>query len=85
MTLLELKNISYRVGEKRILDRLNLKIKTGEIHFIVGVNGTGKTTLASIIMGLEEYKFHGRIMLNGKDITKLSITERAGLGITLAW
>ena len=83
--LLELKKLNYRVRKKKILEDINLKVRRGEIHSIVGVNGTGKTTLASIIMGISDYKpTSGKIIFNGKDITKLSITERAKLGITLA-
>ena len=83
---LELKDIRYSVEGKEILKGVNLKIKESEIHSIIGVNGTGKTTLAAILMGLEGYKLkRGKIVFNKKDITNLSITERAKLGITLAW
>lgn len=85
-TLLELKNIHYSVEEKEILKGINLKTKSGEIVSIIGVNGTGKTTLAAVIMGLNGYKpDKGSIIFNGRDITNLSTTERAKLGITLAW
>jgi len=84
--LLRLKNLNYRVREKEILKGLDLKVRKNEIHSIVGVNGTGKTTLASIIMGISDYKpTSGKIIFDGKDITNFSITERAKLGITLAW
>ena len=55
------------------------------VIMFVGINGTGKTTLTAVIMGLEGYKPKGRILFNGRDITNLSTTERARLGITLAW
>ncbi len=84
--MLELKDIHYNAGEKEILRGINLVIGEGEIHSIIGVNGTGKTTLAAIIMGLNGYSpDKGRIIFNGKNIIDLSITERAKLGITLAW
>lgn len=84
--LLEIKDVNYKVGDKKILRGVNLKIRNDEIHSIVGVNGTGKTTLASMIMGISDYKpTSGRIIFDGKDITKFSVTERAKLGITLAW
>ena len=84
--LLELKNISYAVDGKKILQGINLEINVGEIHSIIGVNGTGKTTLASIIMGLEGYKpNHGKIIFNKQDVTNLPITKRAEKGISLAW
>ena len=84
--LLELKNISYSVDKKQILKGIDLEIKKSEIHSIIGVNGTGKTTLGGLIMGLEGYRpKKGKIIFDGKDITNLSTTERAKLGITLAW
>ncbi len=84
--MLELENIFYEIGNKYILEGVNLKIPSGIIHSIIGVNGTGKTTLAGLIMGLEGYKPRkGKIIFNGIDITEYSVTERAKLGITLAW
>ena len=84
--MLLLKNITLIRGNRRILDELNLSVKPAEIHSILGVNGTGKSTLAYAIMGLPEYKIQsGKILFNGKDIAALNMTERAKLGITLAW
>ena len=84
--MLVLKNIFYSVDNKDILEGLNLTVPDGEIYSIIGVNGTGKTTLAGIIMGLEGYKPNkGSIIFNGYNITDYSVTERAKLGITLAW
>lgn len=84
--MLEVKDVHYVAGEKEILKGVSLSIGAGEIRSIVGVNGTGKSTLAAIIMGLEGYKpMKGKIFFEGKDITDLSISERAKLGITLAW
>lgn len=85
-TIFEVKNIYYHAGKTEILKGVNLKIGKNEMRAIIGVNGTGKTTLAAIIMGLEGYKpTEGRVFFNSIDITNLSITERAKLGITLAW
>ncbi len=84
--MLELKNICYGIEGKDILKGINFVVGGGEIRSVIGVNGTGKTTLAAIIMGLDGYKpARGKIFFEGKDITNLSITERARLGITLAW
>ena len=84
--MLILKDVTLQKGKRKILDRLNLTIKSGEIHSILGMNGTGKTTLAYAIMGLPDYQIQsGQILFDDQDITKLSITERARLGITLAW
>lgn len=84
--ILEIKNLSLRLGEKNILDDVTLDIWRGHIHAIVGPNGAGKSTLASVIMGLEGYRhIKGDILFEGKSIKNLSIDERARLGITLAW
>ncbi len=84
--ILEARGLTYRIGKKDILNGLDLTIKKGEIHVIMGVNGTGKTTLASVVMGLGGYQpASGQLLFDGEDITTLSITERAKLGIMLAW
>jgi len=84
--MLELRDVHYGTGDKKILKGIDLVIGESRIQSIIGVNGTGKTTLAAIIMGLNGYRPHrGRIFFEGRDITDLSITERAKLGITLAW
>ena len=81
--MLELKNISYRIEDKVILDNVNLNI---EDHFvaITGPNGSGKSTLAKVIAGIIT-PTSGRIILDGEDITALSITERANKGISYAF
>jgi len=85
-SLFEAVDLLYEISGKRILDGLSLSVASGEIHAIMGVNGTGKTTLASLIMGLEGYRpTSGKLLFEGKDITGSSITERGRLGIALAW
>jgi Fe-S cluster assembly ATP-binding protein len=84
--VLEIKNLHARVPEKEILKGVNLTIKTGEVHAIMGPNGTGKSTLSSIIMGNPKYEItEGEILFNGKDIKTLPVDERARLGIFLAY
>ncbi len=84
--ILEIKNLQFKVGNKEIFKDLNLFIRKGEIRSIIGVNGTGKTTLAAMIMGLEGYRpSNGNIFFDGNEITNFSVTKRAKLGITLAW
>ena len=84
--MLELRNIHYSIGGKEILKGIDLRVEKGRIHSIIGVNGTGKTTLAAIVMGLNGYRPNsGTLSFNGRDITSISTTERAKLGITLAW
>jgi Fe-S cluster assembly ATP-binding protein len=86
VTLLELKDISYKVTGKEILSGLSFSIGTGEVHALLGTNGTGKSTLAYLIMGCEEYRpFSGELEFEGKVINGLGIHERAELGITMAW
>ena len=82
--MLELKNICYSAasdeGTNDILKDISLTVEDGKLMVLTGPNGGGKTTLAKIIMGLLA-PTAGRILWNGADITDLSITERAGLGI----
>lgn len=86
MPLLEIKNLIYTAGDKKILDGFSLLIEPSEVHALLGTNGTGKSTLAYVIMGCEGYKpASGEILLNGKTIDGLKIHERAQLGITMAW
>jgi len=68
-------------GEKVIIQDLNLEIEDKKFVVITGPNGGGKTTLAKLIMGLEK-PTAGRILWNGEDISQLSITERARLGVS---
>lgn len=79
-----IKNLSVMKNSALLIDNISFKTE-GRIFAIIGPNGSGKTSLAYTIMGLKEYKTRGKIIFNNKDITKLSITERAKLGITLAW
>ena len=84
--VLEIKDLHARIPEKEILKGVNLTIKGGEVHAIMGPNGTGKSTLASIIMGKETYDVtSGDISLNGESIMKDAVDERARKGIFLAY
>ena len=82
--MLELKNICFKRDEKQILDNINLSLDTNKFVAITGPNGSGKSTLAKIIMGIEKPD-SGNIFLDGQDITNLSITEKAKLGIGFAF
>ena len=84
--MLQLKDINLTLNGKQILRNLNLETRPGEIHSILGANGTGKSTLASVILGLSGYReITGKIIFYGEDITDLSVSERAKRGITMAW
>ena len=82
--MLELQNISFEREGRKILDNINLKLDTNKFIVMTGPNGSGKSTLAKIIMGIEKPD-SGKIILNGKDITNLSIDERANMGISFAF
>ena len=86
--MLELKNISFSVTEdnkqKEIIDDINITIEDGKFVAITGPNGGGKSTLAKIIAGIQK-PTSGQILFEGQDITELSITERAKLGIGFAF
>lgn len=88
--MLELRDISLTVNDleqncsKEILSDINLTVDDDSFVVITGPNGGGKSTLAKIIMGIEQPS-SGRIFLDGKDITGLDVTERARLGIGFAF
>ena len=86
--MLELKNISYVINdggqEKVILDSVSYKFLDNKLTAITGQNGSGKSTLTKIIMGIIK-PTSGSVLFNGKDITDLSITDRARLGINYAF
>jgi Fe-S cluster assembly ATP-binding protein len=69
-----------------VLRRVDLTVRRAEVHALLGLNGSGKTSLALALMGADGYRpQQGRILFDGQDITDLSVTERAQLGLTLAW
>jgi Fe-S cluster assembly ATP-binding protein len=86
VALLELQGISCQVDHTPILDGLDLTVAEHEIHTLLGTNGTGKSTLARLIMGCGGYTLTtGQMHFAGTAINDLNIHERARLGITLAW
>ncbi len=91
MATLEVKNLHVSVTDdetkqtKEILKGVNLSMKTGEIHAIMGPNGTGKSTLSQTIMGQPGYTVtEGEILLNGENILEMPVDERARKGLFLA-
>lgn len=86
MPLLEISHATYTAGQKKIIDDLNFTIVEGEIHALIGTNGTGKSTLARLIMGNEGYRLcSGQILFAAQDISGWPIHKRAQLGISMAW
>ena len=85
--MLEIKNISVKIKDtdKYIINGLSLNIKDGEVHAIMGPNGTGKSTLSKLIMGNYKYELtSGDILFNKESIKDLKVNERAKKGIFLA-
>lgn len=86
--MLELKNVSFNVrdekSKKDIIDDVSIKVDDGKFVVITGPNGGGKSTLAKLIAGIEK-PTKGQILFDGVDITNMSITERAKLGISYAF
>ena len=84
MNTLKIENLTAKVNNKVILKDFNLEIKEGEIHAIMGPNGTGKSTLTKVIMGDPNYKItNGSIYFNDIKLNNLKVDERARLGIFL--
>ncbi len=90
--MLELKNLYFTVpdtsngnaGERNIIDGINFNFEKGKFYAITGPNGSGKTSLAKLIMGINPVS-HGSIIFDGKDISSLSIPERAWAGISYSF
>ena len=78
--MLKLENVASYYGESLAINQINLEIKEGNFHGIIGKNGMGKSTLLKTIMGLMD-KTDGLINLEGKDISKLKTHERATEGL----
>ena len=84
--MLKIENLHVSVGDKKILKGINLNVKAGEVHAIMGPNGSGKSTLSNVLAGKENYTIEqGNIEYQGKDLTKLSVEDRAGEGVFLSF
>jgi Fe-S cluster assembly ATP-binding protein len=84
-TEFEIRGLKSSIEGKEILKGINLKIKGGEVHAIMGPNGTGKSTLASALMGHPKYEVtEGEVTLNGEDVLDMGVDERARAGLFLA-
>ncbi len=84
--MIEIRNLTVRVDNRTILNDVELHVSRGETVALFGPNGSGKTSLLYAIIGIPKYTVEsGTILFNGQDITKLSIDERARLGIGMAF
>jgi len=83
---LHIEGLTAEIEGKPILKGVDLEIKTGEIHALMGPNGHGKSTLANILMGHPKYKVTGgTITLDGQDLLAMSVPERSKAGLFLAF
>lgn len=84
--MLEIKNLKASIQENIILNGVNLNIKKGEIHAIMGTNGSGKSTFSKVLAGHPSYALNdGEIIFNNENINAKSPEERAELGLFLAF
>ncbi len=83
--MLKIEDLTVKIEDRNILDSFNININNGEVHAIMGPNGTGKSTLSKVIMGSSDYEvLSGKIIFNDEDITKLEVDERSRKGIFLS-
>jgi len=86
MNLIEIKDLHVSIGENEILKGFNLNIKRGEVHAIMGPNGTGKSTLAAALVGKPEYEVtQGEVIYKKSNLLDMEIEERALAGLFLAF
>lgn len=85
MSKLEIINLHAKIEDKEILKGVHLTIQTNEVHAIMGPNGTGKSTLAAVIMGHPSFEVtDGEILLDGENVLEMEVDERARAGLFLA-
>ncbi len=86
MPTLDIQNLQVAIGDKPIVKGLSLTIRSGEVHAIMGPNGTGKSTLAKAIAGHPDYTVTGGdVLLDGKSVLEMEADERARSGVFLAF
>ena len=84
--MLEIKNLHASVAGKEILTGVDLTIRDGEIHALMGTNGAGKSTLSNVIVGHPAYEVtEGSILFNGQDLLAMTTEERANAGIFMSF
>lgn len=86
MSVLEIKNLHAGIDGREILKGVNLSVAQGEVHALMGPNGTGKSTLAYALMGHPNYEItEGEVWFKGQNILELAPDQRSHLGLFLAF
>ena len=86
MIFLNINNLNVSIDGKKILDDFNITINEGEVHAIMGPNGCGKSTLANVLAGNEDYEINsGKVIFKDEDLLDLNIEERSQKGLFLAF
>src|SRR3954449_13568324 len=84
--MLEIRNLTVQIEDKRILNGLNLTVHKGGVPAIMGPNGSGKSTLSYVIAGKEDYEIlDGEILLDGQNLLEMEADQRAAAGVFLAF
>jgi len=83
--MLEIKNLKASINSKQILKGLNLTIKPGEVHAIMGPNASGKSTLANVLSGKNGYEISGELNFKGESLNDIPVEVRAQKGLFLAF
>ena len=84
--VLSIKNLNVSIGDKEILKDVTITVKSGEVHALMGPNGTGKSTLAHTVVGSVRYKVNsGELQINGKKLNDMQVYERAREGLFVAF
>jgi Fe-S cluster assembly ATP-binding protein len=84
--LLEVRDLTARIGERAILKGINLTVKAGEVHAIMGPNGSGKSTLAKVLAGHPAYEVTGgEVLFEGRNLLELAPEERSRAGLFLGF
>ena len=84
--MLEIIDLHASINGKEILKGINLTVREGEVHALMGQNGAGKSTLSNVIVGHPSYEVtQGKILFNGKDLLELKPEDRAHEGIFLSF
>ncbi len=84
-TLLQVENLQANFEDKPLLRGINMEVKTGELHLILGLNGSGKSTFGKVLLGHPSYQqISGKIEFNGEEISEKETFERAQAGLFLS-